>query len=187
MNKVLKKLIFPIFLMACIPFVSANAFDNFSASGKKFSLETKVVSNERVLKQLENNISKKDITTVKEYFIPSDISNCKYKYIKVNKDIAYIDDTTKKNIANSRIDYNFRYNINTRDAECLSSTYVLGNYNNDYLLDVSSKSLNKSTELGCAMSTINFSRTKLSKQVLDTDKYNVTCDYMGNLNFSNIK
>jgi len=185
MNKVFKKISFLLFFMFFVSAISVFAIDNFNTVNQKFSLENKIVSSETISKKLEGNITKDVATIVQEYFISSNLYS-NYKYLKVSKNITYMDTLSNKNIASSRIEYNYRYNTQTRESECLSSTYVLGNYSDEYLLDISSKSLNKNTELGCALSDINFAHTKSPKKTLDKERYELTCDYHGKLDIFNV-
>lgn len=185
MNKFFKKISIPLFFMFFASSAFTFATDNFNIISPKFSLASKIKTNENVSKQLENNIIKDDSTIIKEYFIPNN-KTCNYKYLKVIKNITYMDKLNKKNIATSSIESTYRYNINTREAECLSSTYTLGNYNDEYLLDVSSRSLNKNTELGCAMMNVNFSNIKSIRKTLDKENSEITCDYQGKINSFNI-
>ena len=133
--------------------------------------------------EVSNNISRKEEKIVKEAEFSEKLKGIDYKYTKVIRNISYLENRTKTPLAMVCIEMNYRYNPITFEAECISSSSSNIIYNNDYILNVVSKSLNKNMERGSNVTFIDFKclNETISSEVLETD-----CDYSGKLEFNRV-
>lgn len=133
--------------------------------------------------EVANNISMKDEKIVKEAEFSEKLKGSGYKYTKVIRNISYLENKTKNPLAMVCIEMNYRYNPITFESECISSSSNNIIYNNNYNINIVSKSLNKNIEVGSNVTVIDFRylNQAVSSEVLETD-----CDYLGQLKFNKI-
>ncbi len=144
------------------------------------------IKNEVTFKELNHNLEKKEEILVEEYNLPEELSYSDFKYIKASKTITYLDSITKRIISAVNINSTFRYNKTTREAICLSGFRNLANYDESYLLSVSSRCCNITTEKGAIISSIDFNKLGIGKQKIDSEDIEINCDYNGIVNFKEI-
>ena len=144
------------------------------------------IKNEITSKEVNHNLEKKEETLVEQYNLPEEMSYSDFKYIKASKTITYIDSTTKKIISTVNISSTFRYNQVTGEAVCLSGFRNLANYDESYLLSVSSRCCNITTEKGASVSNVTFNKLGMGKQKIDSEDFEIDCDYNGVVNFKEI-
>ena len=141
------------------------------------------VSKDIINHTLSDDICKREERIIKEINFSGGLSKCNYKYIKVLKNISYLESDTKKPVAIVYIDTNFRYNPFTRESECISSSESTVIYNNDYILNASARSLNKNIELGSSITSIHL---KYLNETINEEISEIDCSHCGEVNFNDL-
>lgn len=162
---------------------------NINANGlnmQNIFLQTKgVISTHHSTNKITDKIDKREEIHAEEYAFGGNLSNNDNKYIKVYKDVAYLDSNTKKIIALSDTKTTFRYNPKMQLAKCLGSFSRSVILNPSYSISVSSRNANKTTYKGSGLINLEF-KSSLGK-VLDKTTLEVDCDYKGHVTSGNIE
>ncbi len=145
-----------------------------------------IIKNKVTFKELSHNLEKKEEVLVEECNLPGELRYSDFKYIKASKTITYLDSTTKRVISAVNINSTFRYNKTTREAICLSGFRNLANNDESYLLSVSSRCCNITTEKGAIISSVSFNKLGIGKQKIDSEDVEINCDYNGIVNFEEL-
>ena len=130
---------------------------------------------------LKDDISKKEEIIILNHNYEGSLKDNDFKYITVHITITYSNERSKKVLAVSSIESNFRYNFRTKSAECLSTSR--GNIANDefYNLLVFARRANKTTDMGASVAETKF---KFKGQSYDKKDYCISCDCQGNIDIS---
>ena len=132
---------------------------------------------------LSDDVFRREERIIKKTNFSEKLNKCNYKYIKVLKNISYLETDTKKPVAIVYIDASFRYNPFTRESECLSASENTVIYNNDYILNVSARSLNKNIELGSSIASICL---KYLDKPINEEVSEIDCSHCGEVKFNNL-
>lgn len=135
--------------------------------------------------KITDKIDKREEIHAEECTFGGNLSNSDYKYVKVHKDVAYLDSNTKKTIALADMKSTFRYNTKMHIAKCLSSFARSVVLNPSYSMNVSSRNANKTTDKGSGLMNVEF-KSSLGK-VLDNTTLEIDCDYKGHVTSGNIE
>lgn len=166
-----------MFCSVCLqPF--AEATNNIIQLGKGAVLTHKTSKED-----ISDKILKKEEISIYNYRYPGDLDKCGYKYLKARRDITYLSKIPEKVLAMASTESNFRYNLETRQAECLSISREVINNDSGYTLSLFSRSANKNTELGSGVSNIKFRHLG---RLIDKDSCEINCDYMSNVEYKNL-
>ena len=139
-------------------------------------------------KTSDETISRKEETTIKKENLSEAFDKCDYKYLRVTKMITYLKDKTNKKLADAVIDSNFRYNPVTRQAVCLSNLRNSSVHDTDYVVDVFSRCANKTLENGSGVASVKLvCSSKFGKHLIDSKRYEVNCDFNGNVSFNDLE
>lgn len=140
-------------------------------------------------KTSDETISRKEETTIKKETLSEPFGKCNYKYLKVTKFITYLKDKTNQKLADAVIDSNFRYNPVTRQAVCLSNLRNSSVHDTDYIVDIFSRCANKNLENGSGVASVELvcSSRFGGKHLIDSKKYEVNCDFNGNVSFNDLE
>lgn len=139
----------------------------------------------RSTKKISDAIEKKEEISTENYEFAGNLNKSDYKYVKVYKDVAYMDGNSKAVLSLIGVKSTFRYNSKTREAKCLSSFARSVVLDPSYSVNVSSRNANKNTETGSELISIEF-KSSLGR-VLDKDNLEIDCDYTGHVTSSDIE
>ena len=139
-------------------------------------------------KTSDETINRKEETTIKKEILGEPFDKCDYKYLKVTKTITYLKDKTNKKLADAVIDSNFRYNPATRQAVCLSNLRNSAVHDTDYIVEFFSRCANKNLENGSGVASVELiCSSRYGRHLIDSKKYEVNCDFNGNVSFNDLE
>ena len=130
---------------------------------------------------LGDGIIKKEVVSTYKYVYTHVLKNSNEKYITLQVNVSYTEESSGKVLAVASLESNFRYNSVTKEAICLSATK--GNVLNvdGCELSVFSTPANLNTKLGGSIMSLKF---KYNGKVYDDVVHEVRCDYLGNLSYN---
>lgn len=154
-----------------------------------FAADENIMSKETSeAKTSDETISRKEETTIEKEALSKAFDKCNYKYLKVTKMITYLKDKTNQKLADAVIDSNFRYNPVTRQAVCLSNLRNSSVHDTDYIVDVFSRCANKNLESGSGVASVELvCSSRFGKRLIDSKKYEVNCDFNGDVSFNDLE
>lgn len=174
-----KKLIqftFLLGLIFCPP--KASALNSLSAG------EIISYSRYNMGEELPSGLDKSETVCVKGFEFPGELSKCDFKHLKVVRDIVFVERSSKETVASIVFEVNFRYNENTRHAQCLSCYHDSKIFNNSYTAKTFSRPANKNTELGSAL--MRYELKDLNNKIFNESK-EVDEDYKGKIQFQSLE
>lgn len=172
-------------IMVCLLVFGSTFFAWRPGFAANESLMSKEISE---TKTSDEAISRKEETTIKKEILSESFGKCDYKYLKVTKMITYLKDKTNKKLADAVIDSNFRYNPVTRQAVCLSNLRNSSVHDTDYIVDIFSRCANKNLENGSGVASVELvCSSRFGKHLIDSKKYEVNCDFNGNVSFNDLE
>lgn len=149
-------------------------------------LQTKgTPSTHRSTTKITDKIERREEINAERCEFAGNLSKSDYKYIKVHRDVAYLDIDTKKILSLADMKSTFRYNNKTRNARCLSSFSRSVILNPSYSLNVSSRNANKTTDKGSGLMNVEL-KSSLGA-TLDETNLEIDCDYTGHVTSGNVE
>lgn len=142
-----------------------------------------IVTTKTSTESITDKVLKKEDISVSNYKYSGNLDKCGYKYLKARRDITYLSKLPEKILAIASIESNFRYNSETRQAECLSMSKEIINNDSGYTLSLFSRSTNKNTEIGSGISSIKFRHLG---RLIDKDDCEIDCDYISNVEYKDL-
>lgn len=129
---------------------------------------------------LGDGIIKKEVVSTYKFIYSKELSNSNEKYITLQTNVSYIEESSNKVLAIASAEANFRYNSSTKEAVCLSATK--GNVLNveGCELSIYSVPANLTVQKGSAIVSLKF---KYNGKVYDDIIHEITCDYLGNIDY----
>lgn len=165
-----------------IAFTLVAVFCPFKVSALESISAGEAVSSGRysISEELPIGIDKKEFICTKKFEFPGELSKCDFKHLKVMRDITFVEKSTQKTVASVTFEINFRYNVNTRHAQCLSCYHDSKAFNDLYTVKTFSRPVNKNTELGSAI--MRYELKDLKNNMIAESK-EVDEDYLGKIDF----
>ena len=142
-----------------------------------------IVTQTTSTEDISDKILKKEEFSVSNYKYSGNLDKCGYKYPRARRDITYLNKVPEKILAMASTESNFRYNTETRQAECLSISREVITNDKGYTLSLFSRSVNKNTEVGSGISNIKF---RYLGRLIDKDNCEISCDCMSNVECKNL-
>lgn len=130
---------------------------------------------------LGDGIIKKEVVSTYKYIYTHVTNDSNEKYISLQINVSYKEESSGKVLAVANLEANFRYNTVTKEAVCLSATK--GNVLNvdGCELSVFSTPANLNTGTGGSIMSLKF---KYNGKVYDDIVHEVKCDYLGNVSYN---
>ncbi len=169
--------VFALLLMISNAFnINIKAFDEASNCFGKVDMVSDYVKHYT----LGDGIIKKEVVSTYKYLYSQELENSDEKYISLQTNVSYTEEATNKVLAIASMEANFRYNSRTKEAVCLSATK--GNVLNvdGCELSIFSIPANITTKLGGSIVSLKF---KYHGKVYDDVVHEITCDYLGNVDY----
>ncbi len=131
--------------------------------------------------KVSSNLNREEHRRTIKYEYGGKLNSNPFKYISVKNVIAYVNRMTKEVLAEFTVVMKFKYNENTQQAECVSTSYGSIAKDTGYTVNVSARKANNTTDQGAGVADIEF---KYRGERQDAFSRQISCDCLGGISIS---